>query len=237
MINFNVEDFIEYKDMLLLDEENKSKYILIENNHLIHENINSLKIKPIIPNDKDNYGLNIAILNMILSINITNELVIESHEIFNKIKCNSKDIQTLNSYYYAKYYELNKMIVHNIKHYCDEIITIFYLLSSPVIVSNIDIRSISSYFSLDEDKRKYTNYEDFLNTILELDNSFKHSFSEVITPSRIGVKDNCIVTYYSKYGRNFLNPTMLSYKLDDIIVWFNSFYKEFVKKVEELCKC
>lgn len=237
MINFNVEDFINYRDLLLLDEDYKSKYKLIENNHLIHENINSLKIKPIIPNDKDNYGLNVAILNMMLSMNITNELVVESHEIYNKIKSNSIDIQVLNSYYYAKYYELNRMIVHNIRHYCDEIITIFYLLSSSAIVSDIGIGSISAYFLLDEDKRIYKTYEDFLHIILDLDNSFKHFFSEVISPNRIGVDNNCIVTYYSKYGKNFLNPNKLSYKLDDIIILFNSFYKEFIKKVEELCKC
>lgn len=235
MTNFKIEDFKKYQDMLFLDKVKKRKYKLIDNNYLIHENLNAGKIRCIEVCKNDNYGFTSQLFSLISSMNITNERIVISHELYEKIKSNKETANPLNTYIYAKYQMINESIVHDIKKFCDKLIVIAFLIVEKEVITHLKIKSVGEYFN--DSRHFFKSDEEFLHLINDLDNSYKHSFSNNMDPGRIGLYDNCIVNYYSKDGNDIFHPKIFSVRLDDLIGGFNAFFDNVENFIKENVTC
>ena len=122
-----VENVDKYSQNIENDKKLKKNNILIENGYLIHENLNARKMRFNSVFKNDRYGLTNVIFRIISNMNITNEKIVESNKLYKKIKANEEDIIINNTYVFAKYNNLNESIIHDIKRYCDTLITIVYL--------------------------------------------------------------------------------------------------------------
>lgn len=225
----NIENYIRKIEN---DKKAKENNILIENGYFIHENLNAGKMRFNSVFKNDRYGLTNAVFRILSSMNITNEKIVESNKLYKEIKENINEVTLSNTYVFSKYNNLNESIIHDIKGYCDTLITIVYLEKKKEFVKDVEIGSIGEYLRSSNADRIFKENEDFLDVINQLDSSYKHSFSNNMDPSRIGVYDNCIINYYSKYGKDIFNPVIISVKLDDIIKGFN----EFLDAVENILK-
>lgn len=235
MTNFKIKDFKKYQDILLIDEVKKSKYKLIENNYLIHENLNARKIRCIEICQKDNYGFEPLLFSLISSMNITNERIVNSNELYEMIKSSKETMNLLNTYNYAKYQMLNESIVHDLKTFCDKLIVIVFLIIEKEVITDLKIKSLGDYFN--DTRHFFKSDEKFLHLINDLDNSYKHSFSNNMDPGRIGLYDNCIVNYYSKNGKDIFHPKIFSVRLDDLIDGFNVFFDNVENFIKENVTC
>ena len=158
-------------------------------------------------------------------MNITNELICESNEIYELIKSKSKNIHLYNSYYFSKYRKLNEYIIHDLKTTSDELISICWLLNHHEIPDKILINSIGDYFSRkDKDFNVFSNFSDFLSTINDIDNAMKHSYIRDVSLPKIGKYNNYLFVDYIKNGKINTFKEM-GYQLDELINDFNSFFK------------
>lgn len=228
----NLEDFEQWQKVMKNDEFLKEKFVLIHSGHLIHEGVNLNKIRCTdLINDKK-YNLQKMLIFMTMTMNITNEKIVKSNELYQMIKNEDKSLFFYNSYTFSKYNNINQSIVHDIKIYCDKLIIATFLLLEDKMVQDLPIESLGAYLNKSNKRHIFKNSEDFLYLINDLDNSFKHSFSNELGENIIGKNDNCIINYYSKNGKNIFNPQIFCVKLDDIINGFN----EFLNEVEEFIK-
>lgn len=228
----------EYKSVLQNDDILKNENVLINNNHLIHENINGTKLLSTIPENKDFYNHHIIMINITSLMNITNEHIVESNTLYKEIKNPKFFLNTFNSYTFSKYWKLNESIVHDIKVYCDQLISTVYIIHGNNKPDKFQIDSIGDLFNIiDKNENLFIEHMDFLHIINDLDNSYKHSFSNVLSPILLGQNDNCFCNLYSKYGKNVYSPNVLSYKVDDVVTMFNDFLETFKLIVKEYVKC
>ena len=217
------------------DKKLASNNTFINNSYFIHENMNAGKVRCVEICKNDKYWLTSVLFNLIVSMNITNERIAESNKLYKIIRFDNNRIMQFNAYYFAKYHKTNESIIHDIKLYCDKLIIISFLLIEDDKVRDLKIKSIGDY--LKDSRHIYKNDEVFLNLINDLDNSYKHSFSNDMDPLRIDLNDNCIINYYSKKGKDIFNPQIISAKLDDVINGFNVFFDSVEKFCKENAKC
>lgn len=82
----NLEDFEQWQKVMKNDEFLKEKFVLIHSGHLIHEGVNLNKIRCIdLINDKK-YNLQKMLIFMTMNMNITNEKIVKSNELYQIIK-------------------------------------------------------------------------------------------------------------------------------------------------------
>ena len=235
MINYR-KDLEDYNTTISKDKTYAENNTLLDNGYLIHEILNAGKLRCVEVCRCDRYGLTVLLFNIHSFINITNEKIVESNQLWNEIK--KAKITPFNTYLYAKYYKINESIVHDLKMYCDQLIMMTFLYIEPKIVHKIDIDSIADYlYKNDGHAHMFAEHEDFLKLINNLDNSYKHSFSDVANPGRIGKNDNCIVNFYSENNKDIFNPNYFSVRLDDVISEFNSFFDSVELYIKEYKKC
>ena len=232
------KSYQEYMELLELDKENKKNNILIETGMLPHENFNYKLIESLIPNSIKNekfknLGLNIKIVNLIQSLNYVNELVINSNQLYEFIKNTSPFENYMSVYNFHKLTSVNGHIIHLIKKFIDEMISIIYILKYGG--SDLKVKSIGSYIKDGQDYLKcYDEFKNFFNDVNEIDNAFKHSYSNTLVPGYFGTKENIIVVAYSKNGKNIYNPKMKSIPMNELIKELNLFYKKSFKLINKL---
>ena len=213
------------------------KYPHIKNGKLISDNMNINLIPKFKDEDKYNFNLEIKYLNLISGLSITNENILNSFQLWDKIHNN--DIETIfyNSYNFIKLYKLNEYIISDIKKFIDESISTIWCIKQKKYINKITIDSIGklktdlkeSHPQLSELK-EFEGYFDIINDIC---NSNKHSFTNNLEYI-IGRDDNCVTAIYSKKNYNINKPKLYVVKLEDIINEFNYFYEKFFNIVEQL---
>lgn len=235
-MNLKAEEIEEILKQKAYDMELKKKNVLVNTGMLIHENINMNKIPKVSKELNDEYVFDMKFLNLISGLSITNELICKSNMLFNQIKNNLKETLIFNSYSFTKLQKLNEYIVYDLKKYIDEIISITWLLKQKEKVEDISIHNIGSYInnSKNGDYTEYDKFKLFFEKINDLDNAYKHSYTNSAVAPNIGTKKNNIVVYYSKYGKKIKNPQILDIELDELIGIFNEFYEYSFKLIESL---
>lgn len=103
-------------------------------------------------------------------------------------------------------------------------------------VENIIIHNIGSYInnSKNGDYIEYDKFNVFFEKINDLDNAYKHSYTNSAVAPNIGTEKNYIVVYYSKYGKKIKKPEIVDIELDQLINKFNNFYNYSFKLIESL---
>jgi len=220
-----------FSKVKLEDLYKRRNNVLIENKMDIHDNMN-IAIVPTLKNEEDYYGINLALIKIIPKMNITNELIVESNELYKELINNKEKILFFNTYSFSKYYKLNEYIVHDLRTYCDQLLTICYLLKDKEKKEDICLKSTGDYLNLKEEMKLFKIHDAFIKLITDLDNSYKHSFSNCISDNMLGENDNCIITQYSKFGKDIFKPQLYSVKLDDLINGFNSFYNDAINYID-----
>ena len=227
------EEILKQKEC---DIELKKQNILIDTGMLIHENINMNKMPKVSKKLNNEYSFDMKFFNLISGLSITNELICKSNLLFNQIKNNTREILIFNSYSFTKLQKLNEYIVYDLKKYIDEVISITWLLKQAEKVEDISIHNIGSYLnnSKNGDYTEYDNFKDFFEKINDLDNAYKHSYTNSAVAPNIGTEKNYIVVYYSKYGKKIRKPEIVDIELDELINKFNDFYNYSFELIENL---
>jgi hypothetical protein len=231
------KSFVEYNNLLAQDKKDKRKNALINTGMLPHENFNYNIIKKQIPNSDnkifETLGLNFKIINLIQSLNYCNELIIMSNSLYLLIKSASPYENYMSVYNFHKFYSINEFIIHIVKKFIDEIISITYILKYGG--DNITINSIGSYLSQNDNiLNYYDDFKPFFKLINDIDNSIKHSYSTSLTPGIIGLKENAIVTFYSKNGKDIYKPKLISISMNNLTIELSNFYKKSFEVINEL---
>ncbi len=233
----NLKEFVEILDK---DVKDKNSNVLIENNMLIHDNINGGYLKNLKLQFSGEIGdkINIKLLKMVGKINITNEFIVESNKWFNYIKDNEGKITYLNTYSYNKVEKCNEIIVHDIKKYIETLLEIDWILRN-YESSDIEYDSLGKMIHRNNIKNfnKYSEYFEFFRQINDIDNSYKHS----IVNDRmtfLGIEKNCIIVIESKKEKNmqkiYEGKQELYYLLDDMIKQFNDFFKFSIDNINKI---
>lgn len=237
----NLKEFIEILDKDLMD---KKSNVLIENNMLIHDNINFGYLCDLGVQFNNDIGkhINTKLLKMISKINITNELIVESNKWFNYIQKNSDKPGYLNTYSFNKVEKYNEIIIHDIKKYIEVLLEIDWILRN-YGNNNIKYDTLGKIIKEESfaEYEEYNDYFEFLKKINNIDNSFKHSYLNDAT-SFFGKEKNCITVVTSKkekINRNYeqnieIGEEIIYFLLDDIITQFNDFFKYAVTNINKI---
>ncbi|MDO4391884.1 MAG: hypothetical protein Q4C11_02120 [Clostridium sp.] len=237
----NAKEFVEILDKDLINKRNN---VLIENNMLIHDNMNvgylcDLKVQ--FPNDIGK-NINIKLYKMICKINITNEFIVESNKWFEYIKNNKGKVFYLNTYSFNKIEKCNEIIIHDIKKYIEILLEIDWILRNPK-ATTIKYDSLGQIIFKNDEKNnfaefdRYEGYEKFFEQINDIDNSFKHSFVNDIE-TFCGMEKNCITVIESKKKNKEQKinegEKILYIILDDMIKQFNDFLRFSIDNINKI---
>lgn len=175
-------------------------------------------------------------LNMYDSISFINKKIQNIYIETEKIRKN-KIIKNLSEYNNEK-----ANIIHVIKRIIDDLITTIYIHNNynEILSSKkIKILSIGQLYinekddALSKEKKQqiqtelnYDKYKDFLDTINDLHNAYKHSYLENFSRSEIPAEGEAFFVDYVKNG-NLENIYYLCHKMIHIIIAFSDFLLEF----------
>lgn len=229
----------DYKINLDKCNEYRKKYLLIDTGKEIIENFN-VRLIPNFNRYKDPYvNEQLKFIKLITDLDVVNQNIIESHEIWGEIKeVENIDMQLriYNTYKYKRLSKLHEYIVFDLKHFVDEIIATISIIRGFIIDNKVYISSIGAYLS--KKQSDFNDFDDFLDLFQKLDdlsNSYKHSYANSDL-SVIGRDEDCFVALYSKYNNFDTNPTPYVVSINYVIDEFNKFYKFSFKLIDKLTK-
>ena len=227
----------EYKINLDKCKEYRKKYLLIDTGKEIIENFNVALI-PNFNGYKDPYvDEQLKFMRLITDLDVVNQNIIESNEIWGKIKNSENlDVQIYNTYKYKRLNKLHEYIVFDLKHFIDETIATISIIKGFVKDNKVYISSIGAYLSKKEPNfNDFNNFLDLFQKLDDLSNSYKHSYANSDL-SVIGRDENCFISLYSKYNDFDNNPIPYIISMDYIICGFNKFYKFSFELIDKLTK-
>jgi len=227
----------EYKINLDKCKEYRKKYLLIDTGKEIIENFNVALI-PNFNGYKDPYvDEQLKFMRLITDLDVVNQNIIESNEIWGKIKNSENlDVQIYNTYKYKRLNKLHEYIVFDLKHFIDETIATISIIKGFVKDNKVYISSIGAYLSKKEPNfNDFNNFLDLFQKLDDLSNSYKHSYANSDL-SVIGRDENCFISLYSKYNDFDNNPIPYIISMDYIICEFNKFYKFSFELIGKLTK-
>lgn len=227
----------EYKINLDKCKEYRKKYLLIDTGKEIIENFNVALI-PNFNGYKDPYvDEQLKFMRLITDLDVVNQNIIESNEIWGKIKNSENlDVQIYNTYKYKRLNKLHEYIVFDLKHFIDETIATISIIKGFVKDNKVYISSIGAYLSKKEPNfNDFNNFLDLFQKLDDLSNSYKHSYANSDL-SVIGRDENCFISLYSKYNDFDNNPIPYVISMDYIICEFNKFYKFSFELIDKITK-
>ena len=232
------KSFVEYTNLLKQDRKDKKKNQLIETGMLPHENFNYKIINKLLPNghkikEFKQLGLEMKLIHLIQSLNYTNELIIQSNNLYKFLKKASAYENYMSVYNFHKLTFLNEDIVHMVKKFIDEIISVTYILKYDG--DNIKVNSIGEYIKdgqnyLDE----YDELKEYFIKLNDIDNAIKHSYSNTLSTGYFGRDENIIVVQYSKKGKKIYEPQTIYITINELVQQFNMFYQFSFQMLDNL---
>lgn len=233
-----VQVYDEYQKKLEECRNYRKKYLLIENGKEIIETFN-VSLLPKFNSYEDPYvNQFLKYMKLITDLDVVNENIIESHEIWSDIKKTEISVENsiYNTYKYKRLNKLNEYIIFDLKHFVDEVIATISVIKGYTIDKKVYISSIGAYLS-----KKQKNFDDFDNftdlfqKLDDLSNSYKYSYANSDF-NAIGRDEDCFISLYSKYNDfdNQIIPYVVS--IDYIVQEFNKFYKFSFELIDELTK-
>lgn len=229
----------EYEENLNKCKEYRKKYLLIDNGKEIVE-IYNVKLNPNFNHYKDPYiNENLKFMKLITDLDVVNQNIIESHEIWNEIKETEKNninLYIYNAYKHKRMNKLHEYIVSDLKHYIDEVIATISIIKGFNVDNKIIVSSIGSYLS--KRQPNFKELDEFIDLFEKLDNlsnSYKHSYANSDF-SAIGRDEDCFVALYCKYNDFNNQPTPYVISIDYIVQEFNRFYKFTFELINKITK-
>lgn len=191
------------------------------------ENFN-IKLAPRLTKKAQDYGFPLKIMNMICSLDETNRNIIRINQTWEMINSNIEEITVFNT--------MSLHIIHDIRRFIDDIISIHWILSQTEIVTEVKMCGLEPYLS--DANRVYNpfdSFRDFLMLINDIENAYKHSIANNMS-TLIGRDEPYIFALYSKNNKDFLHPQLIQVPLKELIVQFNKFYKTSFLLLENVDK-
>ena len=229
----------EYQTNLDKCKEYRKKYLLIDNGKEIIENFNA-RLIPHFNGYKDPYvNETLKFLKLITDLDVVNQNIIESHEIWKIIKETEGfdiELQVYNTYKYKRLSKLHEYIVFDLKHFIDEIIATISIIRGFVKNDKVTVSSIGAYLS--KKQSEFNDFDSFIELFQILDdlaNSYKHSYANSDL-SVIGREEDCFVALYSQYNDFNNNPTPFVISINDVVDNFNKFYKFSFNLIDRLTR-
>ena len=214
-----------YVDMIAKEKEVLEKNVLIDTGKVPHENFR-VDLLPGFPKEKAQvYGFTQKMVILICGLDLTNENLIQLYETWQMIHNNLIDIQFFNTYYIMKLVKLQEYIIHDIKHFIDQMIAIMWCLSQQQIVEAIEISSIGEYLNKQEQIGELSVFCDFFMLINDIENAYKHSVAND-TGIIDGREEACFTALYSKHNKNYFNPEFYCVPVKEVVEKFNEFYRK-----------
>lgn len=233
MLNYEIVE--EFTRKINQEKAFFDRYTLIKTGKLPSENFNA-KLHPKLSEKAKEFGFELKFFNMILQLDSTNENIIEANEIWHRIHSNDPHVLIFNSYLHAKILALNSYIIHDMKHFADDIIAMTWMLKQEQPFDDICVSSIGQCYS-DEKRPKlieFDEYMDFLLFLNDFDNAYKHSYANNAT-MLLGRDEPCIYALYSKKNKKYKSPAIMGMSLAKLVENFNAFYTLAMKTIEKLC--
>lgn len=229
----------DYKNNLDKCKEYRKKYLLVDTGKEIIENFN-VRLIPNFNGYKDPYvNEQLKFMKLITDLDVVNQNIIESHEIWGEIKKVENlnmQLQIYNTYKYKRLNKLHEYIVFDLKHFVDEIIATISIIRGFVRKNKVYISSIGAYLSKKQsDFIDFDNFLDLFQKLDDLSNSYKHSYANSDL-SLIGRDEDCFVALYSKYNDFDTNPTPYVISMNYVIDEFNKFYSFSFALIDKLTK-
>lgn len=231
---------LHYKYMKILNMQklNREKYQLIDTGKEIIENFN-ISLLPNFNDYKDPYiNLELKYMKLITDLDMVNENLTKSFEIWNKIHNDSvnniTDFKIFNTYYFNKLNKLNEYIAYDLKKFIDEVLSIICVIKNQINNGKLSISSIGSY--LNKHNSSYNEFDDFLDLFTKLNdliNAYKHSYANTDFPS-LGRKENCFTALYIKNNDFSKKIKILCVSVNYIVNEFNKFYKKSFELIDTL---
>lgn len=229
----------EYQKLLEQCKEYRKKYKLIDNGKEIIENFNANLIPNF--NSYKNPYINVVLkfMKLITDLDIVNQNIIESHEIWQKIRKSEQPNYTImlfNTYLYKRLNKLHEYIIFDLKHFTDEMISTVSIIKGFLIDNNVYISSVGEY--LKKNEKNFNDFDQFLDLfdkLNNLSNAYKHSYANSEF-SAIGRDENCFVALYSKFNNFDNQPVPYVISVNYIVEEFNKFYKFSFELIDNLTK-
>lgn len=178
-------------------------------------------------------------MKLITDLDIVNQNIIETHEIWNRIinfNINTSEFMIYNTYYHKRMSKLHEYIVFDLKHFIDEVIASIAIIKGFVKNNKVTVSSIGAY--LNKKEKNFNDLDQFIDLFDKLDNlanSYKHSYANSDF-SAIGKEEICFITLYSKYNDFEKQPIPYVISVNYIIQEFNKFYKFSFELIDDLTK-
>ncbi len=247
MENSKVNNYMNKKLMKIVDEyqknlkkckEYRKKYLLINNRKEIVESY-STKMMPNFNSYKIPYiDEKLKFRKLITDLDVVNQNIIESRQIWEKITANETDEYFLvyNTYLSKRLDKLHEYIAFDLKHFIDEIIATVSVIKGAVINNRICISSVGDYLNTKNDKfHDFDDFYDLFDKINTLANSYKHSYADSNLLG-YGRDEDCFITLYSKYNNFSSQPVTYVVSVNYVVEEFNKFYKFAFELIDNLTK-
>lgn len=231
----NTTIMMDYLVQLEKERQLFHKYTLIDTGKMPSENFN-IKLAPRLTKKAQDYGFPLKIMNMICSLDETNRNIIRINQTWEMINSNSEEITVFNTMSLHIINSANAHIIHDIRRFIDDIISIHWILSQTEIVTEVKMCGLGPYLS--DANRVYNpfdSFRDFLMLINDIENAYKHSIANNMS-TLIGRDEPYIFALYSKNNKNFFHPQLIQVPLKELIVQFNKFYKTSFLLLENVDK-
>jgi hypothetical protein len=195
-----------------------------------------------LPADTPFGNLNLNWMEMIIRIECINEMIVSLYTEFDALKILAElnsDLQS-NLIYRHRFY--NEQIFYWLRKTADELISLISLLefndNKKVFPKKIEISSIGEF--LKEEcifNDEFTKFKNFLITLNEISNGFKHSFINSQANAYIGSEYPVVFALTLHYNNLKNKPKFYSLNLRDVLIQYDEFLKhskEFIKNNFEL---
>lgn len=225
------QNVISYCEKIAREIDLFSKYTLIRTGKTPSENLNC-NILPKLSTKAEECGFTIKLLNMISSLDITNENIILVNDIWTMLRANDSQTIVFNTYYWTKLNRLCAYIVYDIRNFVDQIIAMAWILDQSEPFAKVKVDCIGAYLH-DSKFSLFDSHISFLQQLNDISNAYKHSISNDMA-SLIGRDEPCIFALDGNHNKNVFNPQMYGIALRELITLFNLFYKDAFVILENL---
>lgn len=222
---------VNYFNQIEKEKLLSKRYTLIDTGKMPSENFNAT-ILPKLPQKAQEYGFPLKLLNMIGSLDETNRNIIRVNQAWESISNSSEENEIYNTRNLYTIHSANAHIIHDIRRFIDDIISIHWILSQPKTVTDVKIDGLGNYLcDANKEYKEFDIFRSFLKQINDIENAYKHSIANNMS-TLIGREEPYIFALYSKNNKNFLTPRLIEISLKQVITEFNDFYRYSFSLIE-----
>lgn len=228
---YDLQGIAAYLKKVSTEKELFKKYALIQNGKMPSEDLNC-SIIPKLSKKAIEYGFMPKLVNMICSLDITNENIIIANDIWAMLQVNSDKTNIYHMYYWTKMNQSCAHIVYDIRHFVDQIIAMAWILTQTESFEEVKVDSIGLYLN-DSTFSLFDKHNSFLRQLNNISNAYKHSISNDMA-TLLGRDEPCIFALDGNHNKNIFKPQMYGISLRELVISFNSFYKDSLRILENI---